>query len=1856
MEKSFLLPSLSIFDGAQPIDCIRKSLIALTTAKQDPSNIMQYLDNIKDATNNEISNILLDDLLLVIRQCFETTNADIIAKLDLFIPQDNFSRTNLLISLVGINAIIKANPEYKFNEKTVSFLKEISEEIAPKFHSFKPKNSYNVKGITLGQNEAISGLILILKTLPIDTETLLESMLYLWHYDVKPVSTINFIDLIEKVDSSVYQSLFNSIPRERFLFLCADPSAPSTICPSIAEKLNDFSDIPFFLRALPLPQAYISNDAIASAIQSITDCHILSARLRHPLLQKIETWVDVLGVIEEETIGNSAKCFVCNIVDVADSLGQLILALPKITVIACKFIDEVLNQDTEARSQLSRSEMISYIISNLEQPPPLEFWQMIYSPEPFKYIDGIKDGRYPVALLGLIYYLIVSNQIFKEQFFPKIELPSIKEESTVALYDYISALDGTPETLFGKLPKDSNVILLAAFAIYSALNYEVPKHSEILHHNKHNVLPFLTIQLYAIKSIVKSPSFIEGFLMQNQDGFDSLQEIVQELSDPISDLDDLCLCTIFDILSKYHPFYYNPIVVVNIILLSSYVWAHHTVAISKGISNRFCKALILLDEVLIKKPHGNRVGFQIQTLFTRLGKGFLSFLLNNEKFFVNKKLNINHFYVSKEACSEACSSFFSENSTIETIRFFQSCFTHPPKITIDSPEKVNSIYQDIVAKEQWTDASYLSGFLSNCGKLDLIQQTPDEVINILIHSRVPFDEKVPKYLLNLIQNQFSDDDTQLNAMVNYFNSIPDISPIEIAPLLINFSKFFHSQHDKVSKALSVVFSQGLDPSLPLVRRPENLPIPEPSEKSVEFFNKLIDSVISNPSQKMFVFLRAVIIVYAFLLRKVPTEKVQALTETCFTVIDGLNSLELKSTNADHFNQIQASILLLSILLCDPSYCDFFFTYVSQNINNFSASRIYITLNFLNAIFGNSRFLSAIATSYFFKTDLLENISSNVVRVQDETKLKNSIISSYNSLVSNTLTFFTKLADIDIIDIDDSLKSEKPFTTLVQPGLLRSALSLTAIQAFGPFEIDEDKNHYSEMAQTILPPISGPEFDMKGFLSTLKEGNFKPADVESYIGFLPEGIKPDLFKAMTPRDRAICLRDNLPRLDYITPPMMRVLIKQPSWVKTCILQNIPGLLLPEHYITLIQVIQEMKNVKDDSNLSELRKQFIEKALCQSNYFKFVTFILSQKNIKKEVLIDALDNLSKMVSFGPALNKCMEIIAPLLKNAQNTDDLMTVYTIIMVMAKTGASSEKIYSLLGEDFFIYFLQPKWRNDREKLEYISALVSTFLEKSYHKDLVLPTRILYLICFLYMNDCYKSANHISLYLTDAQKKSISPFIHNVFEHLKKLNVDDEYQIDLMNLCRAYPYLNFDKSRILNTMDLLLSTDSPNLEVLGSLINVLLPDDYLEVDESDEPQEDSPNDKYNKLSFPIPRSIYKKYPEFWHVISNHRLSLTKIAHSLRFSQNATSPFKFLFMFPIIIDHKIKADYFNYKNKKALEAIPSTTFEVQNEQNVLHDSIEMFKAHPYEEWRKSFSPTILNSDKDWYEEVCKELFTSDLFTLTPNNRCVQINASNENIDMYRFAGFFIGLCLLHNKKINAHLAPHIFKHILGLKPTLRDVEIIDVALARSYRHILEKPASDLGLFFTATTQVNGKNVEIELIKDGNKTPVNEENKVEYIRRILDFKFSHECQKQLDAIKEGFYTLISSRDIHMFNAQELEMLVCGVPNIDIKEMMNNVIIVSPYSIDHPVIKMFFSMLKKWDQATLAKLLWFITGSSELPIGGFEELRKRGMPIQIERGIDITFTPTAHTCFQTLVIPEYPTLDIMERMFFIALDKNM
>lgn len=73
--------------------------------------------------------------------------------------------------------------------------------------------------------------------------------------------------------------------------------------------------------------------------------------------------------------------------------------------------------------------------------------------------------------------------------------------------------------------------------------------------------------------------------------------------------------------------------------------------------------------------------------------------------------------------------------------------------------------------------------------------------------------------------------------------------------------------------------------------------------------------------------------------------------------------------------------------------------------------------------------------------------------------------------------------------------------------------------------------------------------------------------------------------------------------------------------------------------------------------------------------------------------------------------------------------------------------------------------------------------------------------------------------------------------------------------------------------------------------------------------------------------------------------------------------------------------------------------------------------------------------------------------------------------------------------------------------------------------------------------------------GRNISVNEDNKKEYVKLVCQMKMTGAIRQQLNAFMEGFYDIIPKRLISIFNEQELELLISGLPTIDIDDLKAN-----------------------------------------------------------------------------------------------------
>merc|ERR1712096_503075 len=87
-------------------------------------------------------------------------------------------------------------------------------------------------------------------------------------------------------------------------------------------------------------------------------------------------------------------------------------------------------------------------------------------------------------------------------------------------------------------------------------------------------------------------------------------------------------------------------------------------------------------------------------------------------------------------------------------------------------------------------------------------------------------------------------------------------------------------------------------------------------------------------------------------------------------------------------------------------------------------------------------------------------------------------------------------------------------------------------------------------------------------------------------------------------------------------------------------------------------------------------------------------------------------------------------------------------------------------------------------------------------------------------------------------------------------------------------------------------------------------------------------------------------------------------------------------------------------------------------------------------------------------------------------------------------------------------------------------------------------------------------------------------------------------------DGLHELMPPDLISIFTEKELELLISGLPDIDLDDLRANTEYTNWRASD-PQIEWFWTILKEFMPEEKASFLQFISGTSKVPIGGFAQL---------------------------------------------------
>ena len=261
------------------------------------------------------------------------------------------------------------------------------------------------------------------------------------------------------------------------------------------------------------------------------------------------------------------------------------------------------------------------------------------------------------------------------------------------------------------------------------------------------------------------------------------------------------------------------------------------------------------------------------------------------------------------------------------------------------------------------------------------------------------------------------------------------------------------------------------------------------------------------------------------------------------------------------------------------------------------------------------------------------------------------------------------------------------------------------------------------------------------------------------------------------------------------------------------------------------------------------------------------------------------------------------------------------------------------------------------------------------------------------------------------------------------------------------------------------------------------------------------------------------------------------------------------------------------------------------------------------------------------------------------------------------GAALGLAIYNGVVLDVALPPFAFRRLADERhePTLEDLRELSPSLARGLDQLLahEGPGSVEEVFCRSFAVEVARRADaeggvgrvadvVELIPGGADVPVTASNREEFVRRFAAHTLVGAVAAPLDAFARGFRRVCGGPALGLFTAEELELLIRGEPELDVAALRRATKYDGGFSATHPAVVAFWSVVEAMDTEERRRLLFFTTGCDRAPVGGLGNL-----PFVVQRsGPDTSHLPTAHTCFNVLLLPEYASREKLRERLGVAL----
>jgi E3 ubiquitin-protein ligase HERC2 len=357
-----------------------------------------------------------------------------------------------------------------------------------------------------------------------------------------------------------------------------------------------------------------------------------------------------------------------------------------------------------------------------------------------------------------------------------------------------------------------------------------------------------------------------------------------------------------------------------------------------------------------------------------------------------------------------------------------------------------------------------------------------------------------------------------------------------------------------------------------------------------------------------------------------------------------------------------------------------------------------------------------------------------------------------------------------------------------------------------------------------------------------------------------------------------------------------------------------------------------------------------------------------------------------------------------------------------------------------------------------------------------------------------------------------------------------------------------------------------------------------------------------------------------------------------------------------------------KEKNGVDSKAKRTAFGQIYQQVHSNASSVFRLRKSERaWKVTFVGEFSDDYGGPYraslDEIAEELQSSvlPLFIPCPNRRA-KLGLNQEkfvpapsarqplHISLFEFVGKLMGIAVRTGNLLNFNFPKIVWKSLANEpinKQDVLDMDSLAFKMLESISKIAEDPTVEPDMvedILCMNFMLTGSDgVEVELLPGGADVAVGFHNREQYEQLVVNYRIQ-EFSAHCEAIRKGFSTVVPYPLFSLFTGAELEVHVCGLPQIDIA-LLRKMSVYDGCTGDDRHIRFFWETLQSFSDIERSQFLKFVWGRSRLPLKESDfECKFKVTSMIKSRGNPDKFLPVSHTCFFSLELPQYSTQEIM------------